>query len=125
MPTDPGRSDDVRRYWPALLAAAAVAIGMTAPLRAQVEPRQPVAVPGELPDEAKEPTQGVIVNSSEEARKDLETARNMERQREWNKAAGWYQEVLEKYRTRVVTWKADDGKTVNRYRGIVYQVQEA
>src|SRR5437016_1249672 len=105
----------------AAAAAAALSCALAlAPLRAQ-----PVPAPADLPTDAKEPLQGVIVNSSEEARKDLQTARNMERQREWNKAAGWYQQVLEKYRTRVIPWKADEGQTVNGYRGIVYQVQEA
>jgi outer membrane protein assembly factor BamB len=103
------------------LIAAAAALPVAA--RAQ----QTALVPNDqLPADARESSQGVIVNSSEEARKDLETARNMERQHEWNKAAGWYQEVLEKYRTRVVPWKADpQTQLINRYRGIVYQVQEA
>src|SRR5258707_933160 len=79
----------------------------------------------DLPSDARESLQNVTVNDSSEARKDIETARGMERQKEWNKAAGWYQEVLEKYRTRVVAWKADPRNVINRYRGIVYQVQES
>src|SRR5258706_7288207 len=79
----------------------------------------------DLSPDARESLQNVTVNDSSEARKDIETARGMERQKEWNKAAGWYQEVLEKYRTRVVAWKADQRNVINRYRGIVYQVQEA
>src|SRR4051794_18782146 len=79
----------------------------------------------DLSADARESLQNVTVNDSPEARKDIETARGMERQKEWAKAAGWYQEVLEKYRTRVVAWKADPRNAINRYRGIVYQVQES
>ena len=80
---------------------------------------------GVLPSDAKESLQNVTVNDSPEARKDIETARGMERQKEWTKAAGWYQEVLTKYRTRVVAWKTDSRNVINSYRGIVYQVQES
>ena len=112
MPSRPSHAGKrCRRF---ALAAVALA-ALKAP--AQIQP--------ELPTDAKESLQNVTVNDAPEARKDIETARDMERQHQWNKAAGWYQEVLEKYRTRVVAWKADDQNVINRYRGIVYQVQEA
>src|SRR5260370_23357194 len=91
-----------------LALAAAVVLGFPGPARAQPKGEVQVDVREiDLPPDAKESLQNVTVNDSSEARKDIETARGMERQREWNKAAGWYQEVLEKYRTRVIAWKAD------------------
>ena len=84
-----------------------------------------VQIVNELPSDAKESLRNVTVNDSPEARKDIDTARGMERQHEWTKAAGWYQEVLTKYRTRVVAWRVDQQNVINSYRGIVYQVQES
>jgi outer membrane protein assembly factor BamB/tetratricopeptide (TPR) repeat protein len=109
---------------PWLIRALAASLAALA-IPALAQPRVRIAVPGDdTPADARE-SLSVTLNESLDARKDIETARNMEQQKEWNKAADWYQQVLEKYRTRVVAWKADDGRTFNRYRGIVYQVQES
>src|SRR4051794_12918732 len=125
---------DPRRHTPchrALLCFSAagmlLAAVLTAPLLSLAQQQQVRNSngPGDLSSDARQSPQNVTVNDSSEARKDIETARGMERQKEWNKAAGWYQEVLEKYRTRVVAWKADPRNAINRYRGIVYQVQES
>src|SRR5258706_4375216 len=108
----------------AILRMSPAAALLTALLAMPISTRaQPAEM--DLSPDARESLQNVTVNDSSEARKDIETARGMERQKEWNKAAGWYQEVLEKYRTRVVAWKADPRNVINRYRGIVYQVQES
>ena len=109
-----------------LAGIVGMATGAAAQVRIQVEgPANGAPGVGALPSDAKESLQNVTVNDSPEARKDIETARGMERQKEWTKAAGWYQEVLTKYRTRVVAWKADSRNVINSYRGIVYQVQES
>lgn len=109
-----------------LALAAAVMTALAGVTRAQQELNvQPQAGGVDLPADAKESTANVTVNDSPEARKDIETARQMERQKEWLKAAGWYQQVLEKYRTRVVAWKANDHNVIERYRGIVYEVQQS
>ena len=111
-----------RSVWGFLALAG---VGIALPVLVMGQP-QVIIVPGEpLAPDARESLQNVTVNDSTEARKDIQTATEMERQHEWNKAAGWYQEVLEKYRTRVVAWKADEKNVINRYRGIVYQVQES
>ena len=107
---------------------AAGAVLFAAALSATPVHAQPLATRNSLlplDDNAKESLQGVSVNDSPEARKDIETARGMERQKDWNKAASWYQDVLEKYRSRVVAYRADKTNTINVYRGIIYQVQES
>src|SRR5258708_4235856 len=107
-----------------LLSVAAAVAAM--PIAGFAQPQQPQElIIGDLTPDARESLQNVTVNDSPEARKDIDTARGMERQKEWTKAAGWYQEVLEKYRRRVVAWKEDDRHVINRYRGIVFQVREA
>ena len=110
-----------------LMALAGMSTAANAQVQVQVEIKGEAGnvIIGALPSDAKESLQNVTVNDSPEARKDIETARGMERQKEWTKAAGWYQEVLTKYRTRVVAWKADSRNVINSYRGIVYQVQES
>jgi outer membrane protein assembly factor BamB len=117
-------STQCRRLWGRTLGWALVVGAIVAATAfGQEEPaagRDLIATPS-----AKENPQNVTVNDSPEARKDIETARNLEQQKEWVKAAGWYQQVLEKYRTRVVPWKANNDNVINRYRGIVYQVQQS
>src|SRR5438105_12452719 len=88
-------STNDHNLWLRIALSWTVLLGLPAMVRAQVQEM-------DLPSDAKESLQNVTVNDSPEARKDIETARGMERQKEWNKAAGWYQQVLEKYRTRVV-----------------------
>src|SRR5690349_21539799 len=90
-----------------LLSMAAAAALAAMPIAVVAQPQQGVVF-GDLTPDARESLQNVTVNDSPEARKDIDTARGMERQKEWTKAAGWYQEVLEKYRRRVVAWKEDD-----------------
>jgi outer membrane protein assembly factor BamB len=107
------------RWW----RAAVIVAGVSLPALGQVgDGLQPAEL---LPSDAKESLQNVTVNDSTEARRDIATARGMERLKEWNKAAGWYQEVLTKYHARVIPWKADSHNVINSYRGIVYQVQES
>src|SRR5438105_3611312 len=54
-------------------------------LPAFAQPRVQIAVPGDdTPADARE-SLSVTLNESLDARKDIETARNMEQQKEWNK----------------------------------------
>ena len=128
MPLASNGRSKIRSPWARLAIAGAVLAGFSMVARVASAQTRPSDLPQqgavELPADAKESLQNVTVNDSPEARKDIETARGMERQREWAKAAGWYQEVLAKYHTRVVAWKVDQHNVINSYRGIVYQVQE-
>jgi outer membrane protein assembly factor BamB len=107
-----------------LLVAALVA----APLTAFAQPATQPAMPrgGLNPDSfyGKETFQGVSVRDSLEAIKKLEDARRMERLEDWNKAADWYQEVLEKYGQYVVPNGTDANNNIRQYTGIERPVQE-
>src|SRR5689334_10870190 len=99
----------VRRVAQAGLAAALVfLVGSPLAGRAFGQPVQPQPVRpqrgGLNPDSfyGKETFQGVSVRDSLEAVKKIEDARRMERLEDWNKAADWYQEVIEKYGQYVV-----------------------
>src|SRR3954452_10890782 len=93
---------------------------------------QPVAVQPAIPRGGlnpdsfygKETFQGVSVRDSLEAIKKLEDARRMERLEDWNKAADWYQEVIEKYGDRVVPSGTDEKNNIRQYTGIERPVQE-
>src|SRR3954452_24633032 len=122
----------VRRIAQAGLAATFAIIAAT-PLAdralGQVVPQPQVARPqrgGLNPDSfyGKETFQGVSVRDSLEAIKKLEDARRMERLEDWNKAADWYQEVIEKYGDRVVPSGTDEKNNIRQYTGIERPVQE-
>lgn len=106
------------------LLAAALAV---APAIGQIAATQPVVPRGGLnPDSfyGKESNQGVSVRDSLEAVKKIEDARRMERLQDWNKAADWYQEVIEKYGQYVVPSGMDAEKNIRQYTGIERPVQE-
>src|SRR4051812_41191628 len=97
----------LRKLRNVLLAAAVltlpcvgIAVGPTRP--AMVRPQVPGGGLNPASFYGKESFQGVSVRDSLEAIKKLEDARRMERLQDWNKAADWYQEVLEKYGQYVV-----------------------
>src|SRR3954470_3810732 len=122
----------VRRIAQAGLAATFAIIAAT-PLAdralGQVVPQPQVARPprgGLNPDSfyGKETFQGVSVRDSLEAIKKLEDARRMERLEDWNKAADWYQEVIEKYGQYVVPNGTDANNNIRQYTGIERPVQE-
>ena len=124
MPSQP-----IRKLRNLLLAAAAVtlplvgiAVGQTQPAIQRVQPPRG----GLNPDSfyGKETFQGVSVRDSLEAIKKLEDARRMERLEDWNKAADWYQEVLEKYGQYVVPSGTDEKNNIRQYTGIERPVQE-
>src|SRR5688500_7965122 len=115
-----------------LIGVVAVALPATAAtlLLAQATAPAPIAQQpprgGLNPDSfyAKEPIQGVSVRDSLEAIKRLEDARRMARLRDWNKAADWYQEVIEKYGDRVIPSQVDKNNQIYQYQGIERPVQE-
>jgi outer membrane protein assembly factor BamB len=114
-----------------LAAVVALSLGaLTTPAQVDVGPAATVPAPqqrgGLNPDSfyAKEPVQGVSVRDSLEAIKKLEDARRMERLGDWNKAADWYQEVLEKLGDRVVPSGVDKEGRQSQYTGIERPVQE-
>src|SRR5258706_5408383 len=72
----------------------------------------------------KETFQGVSVRDSLEAVKKIEDARRMERLVDWNKAADWYQEVIEKYGQYVVPSRTDALNNISQYTGIDRPVPE-
>jgi outer membrane protein assembly factor BamB len=125
-------SQQLRYLRNVLLAAAVItlpcvgiAVGQTRP--ALVRPPMPQVPRGGLnPDSfyGKESFQGVSVRDSLEAIKKLEDARRMERLQDWNKAADWYQEVLEKYGQYVVPSGTDANNNIRQYTGIERPVQE-
>src|SRR5690242_14593193 len=72
------------------------------------QPQQPKPVAGN--DAAnREATEGVFIPESSAAQERLELAKRMERQKEWNKAADVYQEILTepKYAAKVVPVETD------------------
>lgn len=108
-----------------VVAAALAAIPFA--VHAQPAGQQPAVPRGGLnPDSfyGKESFQGVSVRDSLEAIKKLEDARRMERLEDWNKAADWYQEVIEKFGDRVVPSATDKDKNISQYTGIERPVQE-
>src|SRR4051794_9832949 len=93
-----------------IAAATTVTLALVLPLTlAQTRPVQ-IQAGGLNPDAfvGKEAAQGVTVKDSLEAIKKLNDARNMERLEDWNKAADWYQEVIEKYGQYVVPSAVDN-----------------
>jgi len=99
-------TSDSRPFWVRRSVRRVLLAAVLGALPAALVSAQPVAQPrgGLNPDSfyGKETFQGVSVRDSLEAIKKLEDARRMERLKDWNKAADWYQEVIEKYGDRVV-----------------------
>src|SRR4051794_41092107 len=116
----------VRRIAQAGLAAGFAIIAAT-PLadRALGQVAQPAQVArpqrgGLNPDSfyGKETFQGVSVRDSLEAVKKIEDARRMERLEDWNKAADWYQEGVEKDDQYVIPSGLDAGNRQIQFKGI-------
>src|SRR5207248_324318 len=107
------------------LSLVLAAIGDRA-LAQGTQPVQMVQRGGLNPDSfyGKESFQGVSVRDSLEAIKKLEDARRMERLEDWNKAADWYQEVIEKYGQYVIPSGLDKEQRQSQYKGIEAPVQE-
>jgi outer membrane protein assembly factor BamB len=113
-----------------LLLAAVAALTCASLAPAQQQQQQPVQQQvsrgGLNPDSfyGKESFQGVSVRDSLDAIKKIEDARRMERLEDWNKAADWYQEVIEKYGQYVVPNGTDANNNIRQYTGIERPVQE-
>ncbi len=78
-----------------MLAIALAAIPAAGQLQ-QVEVNATPGGPGD-PVTGKDNDQNVFVRDSAIAQEKFENAKKMERQKQWNNAASFYQEVLEKY----------------------------
>jgi outer membrane protein assembly factor BamB len=110
----------------ALISAVPLADRACAQVATQPMVRQQAQRGGLNPDSfyGKETFQGVSVRDSLEAVKKIEDARRMERLEDWNKAADWYQEVIEKYGQYVVPSDTDAQNNIRQYTGIERPVQE-
>src|ERR1051325_2136136 len=113
----------------ASLAAVVAAVPLSDVALSQTRPALQPAVQqrgGLNPDSfyGKETFQNVSVRDSLEAVKKIEDARRMERLQDWNKAADWYQEVIEKYGQHVVPSGTDAQNNIRQYTGIEGPVQE-
>lgn len=73
--------------------------------------------------DVKDPNTGVTVPDSLEAAKDLNTAHTMELQKDWTKAANWYQEVMSKYRAKVAPAAKDKNNVLRLYTSVTLQVR--
>jgi outer membrane protein assembly factor BamB/tetratricopeptide (TPR) repeat protein len=107
-----------------LLAAAGLTIsGGHANGQAQPAMRQQLAV-DDAPDgvAGKEHNEFVFVRDSATALEKFTLAQKMERLKEWNKSADLYQEVLEKYRDRVIPAGKDSKGVINRYTSVTWGV---
>jgi outer membrane protein assembly factor BamB len=122
-----------RRHVSKALIALAVGVPLAGVARAQQQQvreevvQQPAVQRGGLnPDSfyGKETFQGVSVRDSLEAVKKIEDARRMERLEDWNKAADWYQEVIQKYGQYVIPSRLDAENRQVQYKGIEEPVQE-
>ncbi len=109
----------------ASVAAAAFVAGLALHATAQVAIRPAIRQPQQQADtvDTAEPKEGVYVNDSLTAKEQLGKAVEKERQKEWNKAADLYQEVLEKYRDRVIPAPVGPDEHARRYTSITNPVQ--
>ena len=71
-----------------------------------------------------EQPQGVFVRESAAALDTFQNGQRMERLKEWAKAADFYQEVVEKYRDRVIPSAQDADHHATQYTSIAQMVQE-
>ena len=83
-------------------------------LNIQVDPVDPAG--------GKEHNEFVFVRDSASAQEKVALAEKMERLKEWNKSADLYQEVLEKYRDRVIQDGTDSKGVINRYTSVTWRV---
>jgi outer membrane protein assembly factor BamB len=112
-----------------MLALISACVGIALPgalawaqiIRGQVGVAQ-IAQADDLP--AAEQPQGVFVRESEAALDTFQNGQRMERLKEWAKAADFYQEVVEKYRDRVIPSAQDADHHATQYTSIVQMVQE-
>src|SRR5688572_6606262 len=65
-----------------------------------------------------DPQQGVYVRDSAIAADKFELGKRMERLKEWHKSADVYQEILEKYKDRVVPIQLDDKQRPIKYASV-------
>src|SRR5687768_1695536 len=117
-----------------LIVAICLSAALAQPGRAQdqaAEPpavaTQPAAADGGAPGDSllgKESNQGVYVRDSAVAVEKFALAQRMERLKEWNKAAGALQEIVEKYPDRVVPSQVDANQVIYQYTSVVTAVQE-
>jgi outer membrane protein assembly factor BamB len=114
----------------AAAAAAAPALAQPAPPQ-RVDAAQPFLQPADAGDgpgaAAKDANQYVIVRDSSAAQEKFNLAMKMERLKEWGKSADLYQEVLEKYRDRVIPAAAPAGGAAAanvRYTSVTWGVLE-
>ncbi len=84
-----------------------------------IAPQQPADT-----GDGSEAKEGVYVNDSLAAKDTLDKAEKMERLKEWYKSADYFQEVLEKFRDRVIPVKSDKDDKVTQYTSITNSVQE-
>lgn len=110
------------RRWLArgLLASACAGVTLLPPALGQ-----PLILPAEEPAEGiegKEHNEFVFVRDSASAQEKFALAQKMERLKEWNKSADLYQEVLEKYRDRVIPSGKDSDNVINRYTSVTWGV---
>jgi len=117
------------RFAMPLLLAAGLLAALFTRTWAQPAPVPPADIKqgadqGGASSDLKQGSGGVTVGDSLEAQKGMQTAAMMERQRDWPKAAEWYQEVLEKYRQKLVPIAFDKDSTTN-YASVPEIVREA
>ena len=103
-----------------LLAAVAAARGQLADLSLN----QGVLQSDDNSLAGKESNSGVFVRDSAVALEKMALAQRMERLREWTKSADVYQEVMDKYRDRVVPSHTDDQGQIDQYTSVVSKVSE-
>ncbi|MDB5296060.1 MAG: hypothetical protein JWO31_2043, partial [Phycisphaerales bacterium] len=113
---------------PARAAAAAVLIaagvGAPAPSAAQQVRLRINGVDQQLPDAAggRENSEFVFVRDSAAAQEKFALAQKMERLKEWDKSADLYQEVLEKFRDRVIPDGKNAAGVIDRYTSVTWGV---
>src|SRR6478735_8536742 len=104
----------------ALLAAAGLTISGGQAIGQQQAAQFQVQLADDGPDgvAGKEHNEFVFVRDSATALEKFTLAQKMERLKEWNKSADLYQEVLEKYRDRVIPAGKDSKGVINRYTSV-------
>jgi outer membrane protein assembly factor BamB len=114
----------------AALAAVTLCRNAEAQLQVRIGPLQvqgqgQVQIAGAA-DDVPTPDQpdGVFVRESPAAMDTFRNGQRMERLKEWGKAADFYQEVVEKYRDRVIPSAQDADHHATQYTSIVKMVQE-
>ena len=70
------------------------------------------------------PGGGVYVQDSAVAMDRIALAQRLENLKEWNKSADIYQEIVEKYRDRVIPSGVDDQGVINKYTSVLALVNQ-